>query len=105
MTLTINSRNEQVSIKINEGPDTDNIVIPPKCEAIRKIGFSSSSATTKFIDAQELKPGVFVTSSIFDPTNPYVTFLNTTDQFQIINRNIPNVKNLHDFNIYSIYIQ
>lgn len=101
MVLTIHFNQKSINLNILEGPNDTTLIIPPNCEVVREFKCESVNGL-KFINAHEVKPGVFIGNSIIDSSKPFIRVLNTTSESQVINKLVSYVQNLEDFEIYSI---
>lgn len=104
MSLTVNTPNSSVTLTIFEGPDKDNLIIPPRCEVIRhfKVVGKRSLEQDQIIHPTEITPGVLIARSIFNPKSPFLRVINTTDKAAIVKNILPKTENLSNYNIYSI---
>lgn len=99
MTISFYINNQLVILPILQGPEQDIIVLPARCEVVRKIKLKNVSEN-QVIHSNEIEPGVFVSRSIVDPKNTYIKILNTTHDTKIItNLNLKH-ENLSNFTIY-----
>lgn len=100
MLISINTPYDSFSLPILEGPG-DNIVLPARSEVIRT--FTLKSENPCLIVDQEISPGVLIPKTIVSSKNPLVRVMNTTNQIQIIPKNvILETENLSDYSVYHI---
>lgn len=99
MTLTVRWGNYDINWPILGGPDSDSIIIPPKCEVIRQ--FHIDIEDDAFVDAQEISPGIYTARAIVSGRRPLLKILNTTNLAQKISKKI-NAYPLREFNVIKI---
>lgn len=97
--LTININNILHEIPILDGPTRNTILIPPRCEVIRKLNNQFSNDIV--IPGQEIQPGIFLAGSIISPQNPLVKILNTTSSTVKIKNLNPQWEHLSDYSVYN----
>lgn len=102
MILSFNFHNKIVEIPLMDGPDSDTIAIPARCEVVRKIKLTDCHDETRFINNQELAPGVMVARSIVDSKAPLVRIINTTNSVRVVKTNSVQSESISNFNIYNI---
>lgn len=104
MTLTVNTQDASIIVNIFEGPDKDSLVIPPRCEVIRhfKVSEKISLNEDQVLNPTEVAPGVVIARSIFNPNNPFLRVINTTDKPAVVKRILPKSEKLSNFDIYSV---
>lgn len=101
MQLVIKSNKNKVFITIQNGPNPNSMVIPPRCEVVRIFHIENYSSP-QFIDSSEIKNGVFISKTIAKHANPLVKVLNTTFEPQIIKNVISETENLSNYDIYEM---
>lgn len=97
MTFTINNRYRNI-LNLSGSPDGKTMVIPPRCEVIRK--FNVYGDEECFIDQLIMRPGVYTARTIVNPANAYIKVVNTTNEPQKISNAISKTEPLGDFNIF-----
>lgn len=98
-TMRINIFNTLITIPLYNHIDEDVIVIPPRCEIIRKI--NSSVNEDSLILSHELQDGVFCANSIIRDT-AYVKLINT-NEFEVHLKNFsPTFEPLSDYHVFSL---
>lgn len=102
MILSFYFNNELIEIPLLDGPDSDSIAIPARCEVVRKINLSNCSDETCFIDNQELAPGIMVARSIVNSKSTLVRIINTTNYVRVVKTNSIQSESISKYNIYSI---
>lgn len=93
MTLTVPVFNEDIIIPILQGPEQDTIVLPARCEVIRRFNVTNAFGP-QIIQQQELESGIFIAQTIVNPDMPYARVLIKVSETQH--------ECLSDYNIYSI---
>lgn len=101
MTLTVPINNEDVIIPILQGPEQDTIVLPARCEVIRRFNIGNQ-IDPQIIQQQELESGIFIARTIVNPEMPYARVLNTGNETKIIKINDVKHEPLSDYHVYSI---
>lgn len=98
MTFTINPEHNANVLKIQGGPDSKSIMVPPRSEVFRLFDVDTSEDCV--VDNLEIIPGVFIAGTIISPRNAIVRVLNTTNSAQIIPKKLRNAEPLSNFNVY-----
>lgn len=96
--LNINVQNQYIEIPIEDNLN-NAIVIPARCEAIRRIPLVNYEEDTVVL-SQEIQPGVFCGNTIVSPTLTTVKFVNTTNKQVLIHNFIPKTEPLKNFTIH-----
>lgn len=99
--LTFWLHNRRISIPIHEGPGEDTIVLPARCEVVRKFKLRNSNSP-RLIDSQEIKQGVFVARTITNTNEPLVRVINTTDEVKVLKRNRLHTEDLSNYYVYNL---
>lgn len=100
MLISINTSYDTISLPILEGP-RDSIVLPARCEVVRT--FTLQSDNLCLITDQEIAPGVLIPKTIVQSKNPLVRVMNTTDQIQVIPKNVSlQTESLSDYSMYGV---
>lgn len=100
--LTVTIDNESIDIQLNDGPDSDSIIIPARCEVARQTKLKDCGEEARFVDAQQIADGVIIAKTIIDTRNPIARIINTTSQVQILKLKAIDTESLDDYNIYTI---
>lgn len=97
--LTGRCKSEFFEIPIHDDMD-GNIFLPPRCEVFRRINIGDTHKTF-LVKSNEIVPGVFISNSIIDSNNPFLKFLNTTNETVKVKRNFSRY--LSDIENYEIF--
>lgn len=100
MTLQIGSR--RITLPIYNSPDEDSIIVPPRCETIRKLQKLEKINGSAVITNKEVSPGVFIASSVVSNTSPFIKILNTTFESVTIKNADVELTNLNNYFIYYV---
>lgn len=100
-TLTMYTARGPISTNIYEGPNDNSLVIPPRCEMIRKfnVKFSSRQAI-RYVPSQQLAIDVFAANTIVDADEAYVRIINVSDCSRVIDRNKIVSHSIDNYAIY-----
>lgn len=98
MTFTINDNNHTNILKLNSGPNQNTLIIPPRCETIRKFHINTNEEV--LVDHLEITPGVYTARTVINPNYPFIRVINTTDTVQVIPSHISKFEPLSNFHIY-----
>lgn len=82
MTWTVNTPNKRLIVNILEGTDENNLIIPPRCEVIRRFVVNSNHGY-RFVPNQEQCHGIFAANNIIDSKNAFVHIVNTTTEIKV----------------------
>lgn len=93
--LNINVHNQLIDIPIEDNLN-NAIVIPARCEVIRRIPLVNFTEDTVVL-SQEIQPGVFCANTIVSPASTTVKFVNTTNKQTIIKNFIPKSEPFRNF--------
>lgn len=101
-TWMLSGRSNSDTFEIPIHDDIDgNIFLPPRCEVFRRINIADTQ-NTFLIKSNEVEPGVFISNSIVNCNNPFIKFLNSTNETVKIKRNFSNhLSNIENYEIYS----
>lgn len=100
-TLTIHTPVGPILTEIYEGPDNDTIIIPPRCEVIRKFNIQSFTTQSAFYaPAQMLAKDVFSSHTIVDPKNAFIRIINIGNETQVINKNKITTHSMDNYDVY-----
>lgn len=103
MKLTINYNDRQAFIPIQKGPYQDNLILPPRCESIYKITIPDNIKNDSYVsDNIEIKEGIYSARCIFNKEQPYIRIINTTNNYQTISKNFPQITPLNEFKIVKV---
>lgn len=103
MTLNLVFDNdESIDIPLHDGPDSNTIILPARCEVARKIKLTSKVCGPQLVDSQEIAEGVMIARTIVESQNPIVRIINTTSRVQILTLPSINSESLENFKIYKI---
>lgn len=94
--LNFNFQNCLVSVPIEDNID-NSILIPARCEVIRKIP-NFCVTRDSVVLSQEILPGVFCANTIVSPNAPYVKIINTTRKQIAITNFRPKIDPLENYN-------
>lgn len=94
--LNFNFNNCMVSVPI-EDKLNNSILIPARCEVIRKLP-NFSVTTDSVVLSEEIIPGVFCGNTIVSPNTPFVKIINTTNKQVAITNFKPKVDSLNEYN-------
>lgn len=98
MTFTISNKYRNI-LRIMNGPDEKTMVIPPRCEIVKKFEIEMDQECV--VDQMIMAPGVYTARTIVNPDNAYIRVINTTNEPQKIERTIRKVEPLQNFNIFN----
>lgn len=101
MQIVFISDNREFMIPINQGPEQDTIVIPPRSEVIRRIKMENCRED-QLIHSEQINDDVFVGRCIVNPQNPYIRIINTASKTQIIKKMKIIHENLSNYNTYVV---
>lgn len=93
--LNINVQNQFIDIPIEDNLN-NAIVIPARCEVIKRIPLVNFSEDT-VVFSQEIQPGVFCGNTIVSPALTAVKFVNTTNKPVLIQNFVPKTEPLRNF--------
>lgn len=100
MILTVNTPRGSTTLPIFS---EDSLIIPPRCEVIRHFKIvGKNSIEDQVIHPTEVAPGVIIARSIFNPNNPYLRVINTTNEPAMIKKTIPKSENLSNYYVFAI---
>lgn len=86
---------------IQNSHDPHLLVIPARCEVIRKICFNTLNDDI-LIKNEEIKAGVFTASTITNAKNAYVRIINTTENITEVKINTIKAENFNNYEILKI---
>ena len=99
LTLSLNIHDKIISIPIQDGPDRNNIILPARCESIRR--FELNIEEDSLIPNQEIAPGIFIPNTIVSKESPFIQVMNTNTSIQKIPKNTSlKAEPLKNFSIY-----
>lgn len=101
-TMTLNMGSEYVELPIYNSPGEDTLIVPPRCEVVRKVTSLEYAKESLVILNKEVSPGVFIASAIVSNSSPFVKILNTTLESVIIKNTDIETDNLNNYAIYNI---
>lgn len=101
MNFTIRAENYEIIIPIENGPDTNSIAIPPRCEVYRTFKIKKFSGPS-FIENREIKPGIFIANTVTHNENPIIRIVNTTEKTEIISNTIEETEPLENYDIFRL---
>lgn len=101
MLLSFWLNGQKISLPILEGPADDVMVLPARCQVVRKFRVRNYNNDLQLVQSQEIQKGIFVARTIIDSKEPLLKVLNTTDQAQVIKNNVVITENLSDYYIYN----
>lgn len=93
--LNFRFQNHEISVPIEDNYD-GGILIPPRCEVIRKVPYLRFTEDT-LVHSQEIQPGIFCGNTIVSKDSPYVKFINTTERQVLVQNFTPKVEPLNNF--------
>lgn len=93
---------EPIEIPLHDGPDSDTIILPARCEVARKVKLFANANGPQVIDSQEIAKGFMIARTIVDSKNPIVRIINTTPKVQILTLKSVKSESLDNFKIYTI---
>lgn len=93
--LNFNFNNCIVTVPI-EDKFNESILIPARCEVIRKLP-NLNVNTDSVVLSQEILPGIFCGNTIISPDKPYVKLINTTNKLVAITNFSPKIDKLEDY--------
>lgn len=98
--MTIRTINKNIFLPIYNSPDENTLVIPPRCEVIRKLNDAKYLKEDAVVHNEELSPGVFLASTIISTSSPFIKVLNTTSERVTIKNFKIKTSNVSDYEIY-----
>lgn len=101
MTMSFWLKDREIVVPILEGPTDDTMVVPARCEVVRKIRLEDVNSMS-MVDSQEIARGVFVARTLVSSDTPLVRVINTTDEVMTVKNNCFEVMDLKDYNVYSV---
>lgn len=100
-SLTIKVDNEILYVPMLDGPDENSIVLPARCESIRK--FNLTNKEDCLIPNQEILPGIFIPNTIVSE-NAMIKIMNTNSTIQKIPKDIPiKIEKLEKYSILNTH--
>lgn len=97
-TLTMHTYHGPIYTEIFEGPDEETLIIPPRCEIIRKFNIKSpNSQKLRFVYSQQIAKDVFTSNTIVDTKNAFIRVINVSDHSRIISRNKITTHNMDNY--------
>lgn len=100
-TITFTVGNHLITLPLLQEPDMNTIILPARCEVIRKITLQNTN-DIQIIDSQQIEEDVFIARTLVDPTKPYVKILNTSENIKVLKNVKFSTENLNDYYVYSI---
>ena len=101
-TMTIRLGPYNIFVPIHNGPEEDVLIIPPRCEVIRRVNNLKSLKHDALVINQELQTGIFVGRTIVSKDKPFVNIINTTFETVTLKKFKPTTVPLEEFIIYSL---
>lgn len=83
-------------LQLRTGPSKNTLIIPPRCEVIRK--FTIETSDDVVVDHTIFAPGVYSSRTIINSDNPYLRVINTTDTPQLISSKLTHYDPLNNYN-------
>lgn len=102
MLITLRYENNTIDIPLHDGPNSDTIILPARCEVMRKVKLMKHASGSQLIDAQEIADGVMIARTIVSAKSPVVRIINTTSKVQILTLRSVKSESLDNFKIYTI---
>lgn len=103
MLVTIEVCGKVINLELYDGPECDTIVIPPRCEIIRKVSFRKHGRSKLLlVPNQEVGDGVFTANAIVNSDYAYIRFVNVSLDSRSIKINSLKNYDLNEFNVYNI---
>lgn len=100
MSLTLHIGKRKIILNILEGPESNDIIIPPRSESIYRIEISSNSKSDTFVlDSKIFYDGVFSARCIVNKSFPYVRILNTTSGYKNVSKIFQDPQPLSEFDV------
>lgn len=105
-TLTVRTEIKEVVVSICNGIE-DELILPPRCETFRVFKISNKITTNGpyVIPSREILPGVFTANTIASDDSPIIRVINTSSKVKNISNKITHVKNISQFNIYTMRLE
>lgn len=97
--LKFNVNNEEITIPIYDNLN-NGFILPKRSEVVRRI-INIPCTYDMVVHSQEILPGVFCGNTIISPNNPYVKFINTTENpvHILYSQFHPTITSLNDYHI------
>lgn len=102
MLLSATVDNELIEIQLHDGPDSESVVLPARCEVMRQIKLMPCDSGARFVEAQQISGGVMIARAIVDSHDPIVRIINTTSTVQILKLRAIETESLSNYKLYKI---
>lgn len=101
-TLTMYTPIGPIETRIFEGPDEDTLVIPPRCEVVRKFNIKApKSQQFRYAPSQQIARDVFTSNAIIDTKNAFIRIINVSDHSRIVDKNKIITHNMDNYDVYN----
>ena len=101
MTMTMDHEGISIPIPFYAGPEKDRMIIPPRCEVVRRFDIKMKEGELWFADSQQLAEGVYTANAVLDSGRPLIRVINTTNEPKVVRSDGMKTTNMNQFNVYS----
>lgn len=101
MTLQPDFLSYVISIPVSNSLYKSSLILPPRCEVIRKVHFNSTENEVLIHD-QEIAEGIFVGRTIVSTDRPFVRILNTTDEYMTLRNVVLKCEKISNYNVFNM---